>query len=111
TCRVTQLGNDIYISRKVEGGNQIVCTNRLTHRRTDYGVNRTLIVKFDFCFGRVDIYVYVPWIDFDKQYIERKTVFSQQSFKCIHYRVIQVVASNEALIDKQELFTTCFAGK
>src|SRR3989338_4295039 len=74
------------------------------------GINRFVFLKLDFCFGRMNVDIYLFRIDLQKQEIAWKRFPRKQLFKSRIHGVIKVSIPEKAVVDKEKLFTARFPG-
>ena len=81
------------------------------YRSTQNSIQGRFIVKFDFCFGRVNIDVYgIGWHLKVNKITRLRTVFQQTVVSC-HHGMVQITAFYKAIIDEEKLFSPIFLGK
>src|SRR5690606_12166054 len=95
---------------KVDGWRKVMRSQCLTYGSEDHAVNRPVIIEFDLRLRRVNVDIDMPRIDFDKQYIEREAPFPYQSLECAHHSVVEVIASDEAVVNENKLLTPRLPG-
>src|SRR5690606_34911281 len=79
-------------------------TQCLFYRSPYNSIYCSFIVKFYFCFCRMDIDVYMHRVNLNKQNIERIAFFWQQSFKSVKDSMIEIAVSDIPIVHKEKLF-------
>ena len=91
---------------KVDRRYGVEASERLANRSSQYLPDGLFVLKFDFCFGRMDIDVNTTGIDEDLQKERYLFAVGNEAFVGTLYRFCEIRVSHEATIGKKELLRT-----